>query len=655
MEIFLVLTAIVLKLSAYFVSLSEGITLHVSQEFTVYAGQNLTLLCQPRDCPPDLVYWYRIDKDNRDQELYHSTGRTHTITNATIDDIGVYSCIATEWGLWGIRNYIFVNVVVPGETSCADGWNLHRNSNACYLYSARGMIRSWKDAKANCKESNAQLAQLNNPDDFRFVSELANNRSESGFWFSSGRGVRENNALDMRPSKQATGCSVFNKTKGTPSSADCLRRRPFICERVLPRIPKDVSIQHITSFTARVGWSAAASSSQPQAYHVELTTSSDNVVTRISSEKRSVTFTHLQPDTLYHVRVQAENRAGNGSSTSFVAFTTKARPPIIVPSAPNSKVIAGQSITLKCTHSRGDVLWYKQGSDEPFATGQELTLPEVSSNDEGTYYCASQNGPKGSIKVFVIVPPVITNLKCLLVEHDVILMCETANRHPVEYTWMKDGELLTSKSDKIKVPTRNNTGTGLYECHVSNIAGKASNSLDIASMGQRVDTNEAVYIAIIALLTALLAILCCAFGLMTKTGKIIFKTKKAIRKLTTPSSSTEMTPIEIVPSEESESRSPDNVTQQHDDVFPYLVSEAWVAGNGPYKSLHRGEGTEEHEQDVTQTWKPDYLNISPSNRNDSAANCMYAPLMYTQGGNDKSGRPYVNMDENGSVVKCVDR
>lgn len=77
-------------------------------------------------------------------------------------------------------------------------------------------------------------------------------------------------------------------------------------------------------------------------------------------------------------------------------------PPIIVPSAPNSKVIAGRSITLKCTHSRGDVLWYKQGSDKSIETGQELTLPEVSSKDEGTYYCASQNGLKGSIKVFVI-------------------------------------------------------------------------------------------------------------------------------------------------------------------------------------------------------------------------------------------------------------
>ena len=88
----------------------------MSQEFTVYSGQNLTLSCQPRDSPPDLVYWYRIDKDSRDQELYHSTGPTHTITNATIDDIGVYFCAAVEWGFWVIRSYIFVNVI--GELLC---------------------------------------------------------------------------------------------------------------------------------------------------------------------------------------------------------------------------------------------------------------------------------------------------------------------------------------------------------------------------------------------------------------------------------------------------------------------------------------------------------------------------------------------------------
>lgn len=76
---------------------------------------------------------------------------------------------------------------------------------------------------------------------------------------------------------------------------------------------------------ARIGWSVAAStfSGSPQAYHVELTTSDVNVVSRISSKGSSVLFTHLQPNTRYQVRVQAENAAGNGSSSSFVAFKTK--------------------------------------------------------------------------------------------------------------------------------------------------------------------------------------------------------------------------------------------------------------------------------------------------------------------------------------------
>ena len=58
---------------------------------------------------------------------------------------------------------------------------------------------------------------------------------------------------------------------------------------------------------------------------MELTAAfSKKVVTRTSSKSRSVTFTDLQPDTMYQVRVQAENGAGNGSSSSFVEFKTKA-------------------------------------------------------------------------------------------------------------------------------------------------------------------------------------------------------------------------------------------------------------------------------------------------------------------------------------------
>ena len=58
----------------------------------------------------------------------------------------------------------------------------------------------------------------------------------------------------------------------------------------------------------------------------------------------------------------------------------------------------------------------------------------------------------------------------------------------------------------------------------------------------------------------------------------------------------------------------------------------------------RREVNGEYEQDNTQARKPDYFNISPSNRNDSAANCMYAPLKYIQGDSESKSRPYANMD-----------
>ena len=62
-------------------------------------------------------------------------------------------------------------------------------------------------------------------------------------------------------------------------------------------------------------------------------------------------------------------------------------------------------------------------------------------------------------------------------------MCETSNKHPVEYAWLKDGKPLSSKTDLMKVLLRNNTITGLYKCHVSNIAGRATKSLAVPPVG----------------------------------------------------------------------------------------------------------------------------------------------------------------------------
>ena len=90
------------------------------------------------------------------------------------------------------------------------------------------------------------------------------------------------------------------------------------------------------------------------------------------------------------------------------------------------------------------------------------------------------------------------------------------------------------------------------------------------------------------------------------------------------------------------------VMDHYDDVIPNLATQDRLPGNGHYKSLRRDETADRHVTDVTQTRKPDYLNISPSNRNDSSANCMYTSPKFLHKGADKTKRPYVNFDYTGS-------
>ena len=140
------------------------------------------------------------------------------------------------------------------------------------------------------------------------------------------------------------------------------------------------------------------------------------------------------------------------------------------------------------------------------------------------------------------------------------------------------------------------------------------------------------YITVIAILSVILAIFCIVCGILKWTGKLNFRTKSSL---------TEMTP-EVV------ANCPNNVTEYYDDVIPNLATQARLPGNGHYKSLRRDESADRDVTDVTQTRKPDYLNISPSNRNDSAANCMYASPKVLRKGADQTKRPYVNFDYTGS-------
>ena len=83
----------------------------LSHEFTIYANQNLTLSCQPRDSPSHLVYWYKTDRAKQRGKEYLDSGPSYAITKATVDDTAIYVCSGTEWGTWDVVNSIMINVI----------------------------------------------------------------------------------------------------------------------------------------------------------------------------------------------------------------------------------------------------------------------------------------------------------------------------------------------------------------------------------------------------------------------------------------------------------------------------------------------------------------------------------------------------------------
>ena len=181
--------------------------------------------------------------------------------------------------------------------------------------------------------------------------------------------------------------------------------------------------------------------------------------------------------------------------------------------------------------------------------------------------------------------------------------------------------------------------------------------LSFCSLSTADMSNKSYYliiiIAVLSVSVVLSAISCFVCGVWM--GKIRFK-KKLTRKVSTqisPTESSEGTSVEITVSEDGDSRmtvppSPADVTSDTDNVFPYEVAQTWTGRtSGPYTSLRRGENTDEYEEDATQVRKPDYINISPSNRNDSAANCLYVPLFFKPGGNVRKCPRYANVDNTG--------
>ena len=77
-----------------------------------------------------------MHENNKKEELFHSQGPSYTITMATVDDMGIYSCMSAEWGTWGIRRYSLVNVI--GELT--DKSLLGRTKKSCVNIEGEGTV-----------------------------------------------------------------------------------------------------------------------------------------------------------------------------------------------------------------------------------------------------------------------------------------------------------------------------------------------------------------------------------------------------------------------------------------------------------------------------------------------------------------------------------
>lgn len=167
---------------------------------------------------------------------------------------------------------------------------------------------------------------------------------------------------------------------------------------------------------------------------------------------------------------------------------------------------------------------------------------------------------------------------------------------------------------------------------------------EVSEVGHGTDRSLLTNLVIVIAVLSVLLIICSVVGFTHRKITKLITEKRKSRKLTVQSTSTEMATVEEMESPRPESRT-ETITRDNDEVFPYDVISAWTDSNGLYMSLRR-EGNDGELEDATQVARTDYTNISPSNRNDSAANCMYAPLIHTAGLQSarEMKRPYVNVD-----------
>jgi hypothetical protein len=125
--------------------------------------------------------------------------------------------------------------------------------------------------------------------------------------------------------------------------------------RTLPKVGSDttapvisgVSVNTIATSSARISWNTNENATGSIDYGTT-TLYGSNIASATLATSQNITVTGLEPSTVYHFRVTAEDASSNNSSSSDITFTTSAGP-VIDATAP---IISGVIVTVGTSTTR---------------------------------------------------------------------------------------------------------------------------------------------------------------------------------------------------------------------------------------------------------------------------------------------------------------
>ncbi|PFX30133.1 Neuropilin-1 [Stylophora pistillata] len=240
--------------------------------------------------------------------------------------------------------------------------------------------------------------------------------------------------------------------------------------------------------------------------------------------------TGLDEYTEYEFEILAFTSVGDGPTITAVFNTKEAGKPIIKDLPKKTITAIGELVVLTC-EVRGDneasVTWFKDGLTRiPRAqlenNGRRLIIKDVVPGDSGVYECKAVNmfgESRTATIVIVAVPPRINeelSPSSVMCEKQTpcFLSCQVTSYIPLNFSWTKDGQVLTGANMKLLnnsviVTPRDGRDYGDYVCHATNSFGSTEYKITLLAPkdNQHDDDTQSIFAASVTSLSCIVVVL----------------------------------------------------------------------------------------------------------------------------------------------------